>query len=500
MANPNPMTIAATWASLLYQARHRPDAADELAEAARILRLALGDVDLSVHAGTSGVEVNGTRLSESVPGARDLHEQLIVHGVRHVVIPASVPPEDLLVLTRALAAYPGVYPDWRAFLQAIGPARDRIQLAHAGDDLTVIRYEEPEPTLEVGNAPSTPAAAADLNLYDDTGLILPPLELMSSPVPRTAPKASSGAKSDEAHRFDRLVHAGRSAVDAGDTIALLGIAREFLDAADSAATEASARVLRLELRRLLTHRHIAQVAKLAALGKHRETALNVLERIGPEATEVLMELLVDAESLAERRGYFTALTRMAEGTDIIVNHLDHPAWYVVRNAAELCGELRLERAVPRLAFAARHADERVRKSVAGALLRIASPSALEPLAKLLKDPSFTIRLHVLGNLDGGWGRPLAMSLATLLETEDHPDVVREALKALGRIGSPDAIQALQRAATGGNRRLSRRQRLHAVESLGLAGPAAVGVLRSLAEDQDREIAESAIRALEAAPV
>jgi HEAT repeat protein len=145
-----------------------------------------------------------------------------------------------------------------------------------------------------------------------------------------------------------------------------------------------------------------------------------------------------------------------------------------------------------------HPDERVRKSVVGALVRIASPGALEPLARLLKDPESAIRLQVLGNLDGRWGRPLAMSLAALLETEEHPDVVREALKALGRIGTPDAIQALQRVAAGDNRRLTKRQRMQAVESLAQAGSPAASILRGLAQDQDREIADSATRALAAA--
>ncbi|HEX9164578.1 MAG TPA: HEAT repeat domain-containing protein, partial [Gemmatimonadales bacterium] len=296
-----------------------------------------------------------------------------------------------------------------------------------------------------------------------------------------------------------LVHAGRSADDAGDMIALLDIARGFLDAADSAAVESSARLYRIELSRLLSRRHLAQFAKLAAIGKHRELAVDVLRRLGAEATEVLMELLVESDSMPERRGLFNALTRMADGTDIITHHLDHPAWYVVRNAAELCGELRLEGSVRGLAGAARHADERVRKSVVTALVKIGTREGLEPLARLLKDPSPAIRLQVLGALDAQWGRPLAMSLAALLETEDHPEVVREALKALGRIGTPDALQALSRAAAGGNPRLTRRQQLQAVEGLGLAGAPAANILRSLAQGGDRDVAESATKALEAVP-
>jgi HEAT repeat protein len=314
--------------------------------------------------------------------------------------------------------------------------------------------------------------------------------------PRPAGRTYVDHKED-ARRLQELVQAGRSADDAGDMIALLDVARGFLDAADAAAVESSARLYRIELSRMMSRRHLAQFAKLAAIGKHREVAVDVLRRLGAEATEVLMELLVESDSMPERRGLFTAITRMAEGTDIIAHHLDHPAWYVVRNAAELCGELQLAQSVPSLSKAARHPDERVRKSVATALIKIGAREGLEALARMLKDPSPAIRLQVLGSLDGHWGRPLAMSLAALLETEDHPEVVREALRALGRIGTPDALQALQRAATGGNPRLTRRQQVHAIEALGLAGPPAAGILRGLAQGGEREITESATRALEA---
>ena len=54
-----------------------------------------------------------------------------------------------------------------------------------------------------------------------------------------------------------------------------------------------------------------------------------------------LDLLVEAQNIGERRGFYTALVQMNEGTSVIVQHLNHPQWYVVRNAADLCGELAL---------------------------------------------------------------------------------------------------------------------------------------------------------------
>jgi HEAT repeat protein len=190
---------------------------------------------------------------------------------------------------------------------------------------------------------------------------------------------------------------------------------------------------------------------------------------------------------------------MPDGAEVIIHHLDHPTWYVVRNAAELCGEMGLAKAVPGLARQATNPDERVRKSVAVALNRIGTREALEPLGRMLKDPAPGIRLQVLGNLHGAKGRPLAMPLAAMLETEEHPDVLREMLRALGRIGTPDALLALRRVAQGELGRLGKRSRTQAIESLGSAGTSATQILRNLVQDPDPEIGEAATRALEGVP-
>jgi HEAT repeat protein len=158
--------------------------------------------------------------------------------------------------------------------------------------------------------------------------------------------------------------------------------------------------------------------------------------------------------------------------------------------------MRLAKSVPKLVQHVTHADERVRKSVAVALSRIGTPDVLEPISRMFRDPSPAIRVSVLGNLEGSKSRPLAMPLAALLETEEHPDVQREILRALGRIGTPDALLALRRVANGEVRRLPKRLRLQAIESLGGVGTAGAQILRSLAGDADAEIGSAAARALQ----
>ena len=244
---------------------------------------------------------------------------------------------------------------------------------------------------------------------------------------------------------------------------------------------------------------LQHIARVALAEGRRADATAVLQRMDADAVEALLELLTAAPTLAERRGYFDILTKMESGTDRIVARLNHPDWFVVRNVAELCGELRLAGAVPSLAKQVTHRDERVRRAVAGALGKIASPEALPPLRQLVNDIEPVVRLQAVRAIEGPWGRGLAMSLAVRLPDEANPDVLRELHLALGRLGTSESVQALRTAAAPGKGLLSRKPaaaRLAAIEGLGLAGgPAAASALQNLLGDDDDAVREAAARAL-----
>ncbi|MGH7538624.1 MAG: HEAT repeat domain-containing protein, partial [Gemmatimonadales bacterium] len=95
---------------------------------------------------------------------------------------------------------------------------------------------------------------------------------------------------------------------------------------------------------------------------------------------------------------------------------------------------------------------------------------------------------------------LAMPLVVALEEEKDPEVVRELIFALGRIGSPDAVQALIKISQPSGKLFSRKPsalRITAVEALRVAGtPAAVGTLQSLIGDGDKQVRAAAQQALD----
>jgi len=251
----------------------------------------------------------------------------------------------------------------------------------------------------------------------------------------------------------------------------------------------------IALRRAYTKTALDALVRLLSEPKYRADAVVALRRGGAGGVEVLMDLLVAAPTMDERRSAFDALRHMTEGTEQLVHALEHREWFVVRNVAELLGELGIDDAVPALARRLEHEDERVRKAVALALAKIGTRAAVEPLRRALHDPSPEVRMQVALGIGGQKSAALAMPLVVAMDEEKDEAVLRELILALGRIGSPDAVQALIKCSQPAGRIFGRKAaslRLAAVEGLRLAAtPAARGTLDGLADDGDKQVRAAA---------
>src|SRR2546422_5131787 len=88
--------------------------------------------------------------------------------------------------------------------------------------------------------------------------------------------------------------------------------------------------------------------------------------------------------------------------------LEHREWFVVRNVAELIGELGMDEAVPALARRLEHDDERVRRAGALALAKIGTRSAAEPPRRAVRDKSAGVRVQ--GGLGVGGRKSFAPAM------------------------------------------------------------------------------------------
>ena len=468
---------------------------------------------------------DGRLLVNGAPVDGDtLLQRLEFHSIKEIAIPADPPLAEMFELLRSLADQPGDE-DISSRLRGSGATRIsvRMQTFVFGTPITPVSPAPPR-------APATPRATPDV-------APVPPPAVPSAT--RDAPATAASGTEDipeivreaTAHGvgFSPAAAATRTTADliaqlkekpdgphVGDVVAVLGrqletamkthritaaltIVAGIVRAEQQVSDATRRRQYSIALKRMYNKALLEAIAEVANHPSDREDALLVLRRAGEDGVEVLLDLLVAAPTIDERRGIFMALTGMKEGTDQLVHMLGHHQWFVVRNVAELAGELGLEEAVPALAQQLGHEDERVRKAVASAVAKIGSSAAAEPLRRALRDKSPEVRMQAALSVGGRKSSALAMPLVVAMEEEEDEAVERELILALGRIGSASAVQALIKFAQPGGRLFGRQPaalRATAVEALRLAAtPAAIGTLEGLTDDGDKQVRTAAQSAL-----
>jgi hypothetical protein len=514
-----PAAILSELATVMLLLRDHPDAKEEQRAAFKRFAAGLTATDHVLKVTRVGFLWDQTEVPVGRGEVAALHDHLRAHGVGEIRLQVGLMTSTLLSLIRILAAPPGTYGSFdhlTARLDAAGCGV--VPVLPPPDEVAALPAEGATPASPPEAVPPAASPAPpDSRLRpkeDDEGHLsdLGPDALSEAQVGMmhfvTMQTRAIGptdelvhslaeAKSEEAitESLNQLIAAGEEAARRADWKEVLATAHGLVQLEGTAKDH---RGFIIALRRLLPRSVLERIAQLASHGTLKTQAIAVLRRMGADGTEVLLHALVNAEDITERRAYFNALREMTEGSELLIHMLSHDQWFVVRNVADLCGELRLESAVPALAKQSAHSDERARRAVAGALARIGGSAAVEPLRRALRDPSPGVRLEATKSLDGRKNRNLAMSLAVAADEESKPDVQREMYLALGRIASNEAIQALRKAAEPGGRLFHRKPtavRLAAVAGLHAAGPSAANVLKELLKDDDREVREAVERSL-----
>jgi HEAT repeat protein len=517
-----PAGLLSDLSTVLLLLRDRPDAKEELKLAFQRVVSALGNRDHVLRVAESGIAWDRIEVPVGRGELAALHEHLKAHGIGEIRLPAGLMTSALLSLLRIIAAPAGTYGSFDhlvARLDATGvgmvPVLPLESQAGAGPapreaaarpgaslpDAARPRPERPPPPAEEDDG-RLQALGPDALTEAKVGLMhFATLQTQAvSPMDQLVHRLEQEA--DEATALDllnQLVTAGEMAARRSDWVELLKAVHALVRLEAQGGPAAERRGYGIALRRMLPRSVLERFARLVTQGSHKAEAVAVLRRMGADGTEVLLKYLAESDDLGERRAYYSALKEMTEGTTLLVHMLSHDQWFVVRNAADLCGDLGLEQAVPALGKLIQHHDERVRRAAASALARIGGAGAAEALRRAFKDPAPAVRLQAAQDLDGRRAKGLAMSLAVAAVEESRPDVQREMFLALGRIGSVEAIQALLKAAEpsrGLFKRKPREIRLAAVAGLHAAGPSAANALKTLLEDEDREVRGAVQQALQ----
>ncbi len=498
-----PQEVAASFARTLDLFRD-PGAKEEQKAQFRTLATLLKTTAVTLATQDGRLVINGAAVDGS-----SLLPRLELHSVHQIVISADPPVAEVFDLPKALADQPGDE-DIASRLRGNGAK-------HIAITMQTFQFEAPAPAPAPSPSPPPPpqksarelSASAQVNPDADIPAIVREAAAESLAFSPSAAATRSTSeliaqlkeKPDGPQVGDLLAVLGRqleTAMKAKKTTQALMIVAGIVRAEEQVTDATRRRQYSIALKRIYSKALLEAIAEVANHPTDRDDSLLVLRRAGEDGVEVLLDLLVAAPTIEERRGIFMALTGMKEGTDQLVHMLGHHQWFVVRNVAELAGELALNEAVPALGKQLEHEDERVRKAVALALAKIGSSAAAEPLRRALRDQSPEVRMQAALGV-GRKSTALAMPLVAAMEEEENEGVERELILALGRIGSPSAVQALIKFAQPGGRVFGRKPsglRVTAVEALRLAAtPAAVGTLDGLTEDGDKQVRAAAQAAL-----
>jgi len=233
----------------------------------------------------------------------------------------------------------------------------------------------------------------------------------------------------------------------------------------------------------------------ALLGQDRDETrrtqlLTTARRLGPDMIQAMAEALSSTEDRFTRRSLLDTMVALGDQAMPVVRRmLEDRRWFVVRNGVAILGEVGGERAVELVVSTLAHADARVRREGVLALAKVGGEDAGMLVYGMIEDPDPEVRLAA-ATASGELKVERALKpLLALLEEEREPEVVAGVLGALGQLGDPSAVDAIEKRAVRSF--FSRRPttvRIAAYRALyNIHTPRAKSLLVQAAVDKDPEV-------------
>jgi HEAT repeat protein len=197
----------------------------------------------------------------------------------------------------------------------------------------------------------------------------------------------------------------------------------------------------------------------------------LLKTLGSEAIDPLLELVADEPDMASRKQLVDLVSAMAGAfVEELSARVTDGRWYVVRNVVMILGKTHDPDILPALGRTLRHSDERVRRETIRALATVPDRLASEMLIAALSDSdsqNVQLAARYLGTTRAKGAVPALREVAKGNGSGNRETAARvEAVEALGRIGSPEALPVLEQLAErrGGIRRARTREISAAADS------------------------------------
>lgn len=538
--------FARHFARLVHLLLHEPKNIANQKAALRLVTAMAKEVEVTMDLRDWQLVANEARVPPELEGVQDLTAQLIGHAVEKVVTVKGATPADLLGLARTLATEPVPGDGGRSIaekLAALGATTVHVTLSgvaplprvptvsmptHGSEVATVVEQHAgngasrntrdmaavPAPAPTPAATPATAATAPARRKSTELGLIhgMTDSYLSQFAEPKKGPGSldtgfaqidATASVTEVTRLLDGVAGAAEAAFREGDAETLAHAMAGIVKREASAGDANMRRAFGMSARRLAKKPMLAAVAALMPSQRDMyEDLFAVFARAGEDGAEALIEQLNAAQTLAERRVFFDSLRKLKAGVQVLIHMLGDTRWYVVRNAAELLGEMGANDAEPKLSDLLQHEDDRVRKAAVSALSKMTGSGAVKGLAVSLDDDAPGVRMRAAAALGNTKTSAAANTLIKHLERESVADVQHACLASLGKIASGDAIRFLTKAAqpaSGLFKKKATAYRVAAVRALGEARtPAAMGALQNLLHDKEKDVREAVFWAVRSA--
>src|SRR5262245_23858827 len=268
-----------------------------------------------------GLVVNGVALDRGPYNS--LLQRLEFHSVSEIRIPSDPPLAETFELFRLLADQPGDE-DIASRLRSSGARAVSVSIQSF-----VVEPPPPPRPPPIPQPPPAPSPSANQSLQDTPGFMREGVSESAAFSPAAATTRSTAdlikeliEKPSGPHAGDLLAVLGRqleTAMKNKRTAIVLAIVEGVVKAEQQVTDASRKRQYSIALKRMYSKALLEAVAEVANHPTDRDAALLVLRRAGEDGVEVLLDLLVAAPTVEERRGIFMALTGMKEGTDQLVH-------------------------------------------------------------------------------------------------------------------------------------------------------------------------------------
>lgn len=173
-------------------------------------------------------------------------------------------------------------------------------------------------------------------------------------------------------------------------------------------------------------------------------AYPIFTYLGAPAASELIDRLAAEDDRQKRGRLIKAVKAIGKPALIPLRHaLASPTWYLVRNALNLLGDLAAIELIDEMGEAMSHSDGRVRRAAARALSKVGGHRAEEILVAHLPNTDAETQSEILFSLGGMKAESAVPTIIDLTRSRRDDSLRERAVEALGLIGSPKGIAALE---------------------------------------------------------